>query len=124
MNFNSLANRGVAILDASTFGLLTDRPISVYNSTQYMTNLNVYDASYLKLQTLSLAYNFSKNIVNKLHLSHLQLYATLSNVFTITKYPGPDPAVSDNPYSVSGGGRDISSYPTARSYTFGIRLDF
>lgn len=124
MNFNSLANRGVAILDASTFGHLTDRPISVYNSTQYMTNLNVYDASYLKLQTLSLAYNFSKNIVNKLHLSHLQLYATLSNVFTITKYPGPDPAVSDNPYSVSGGGRDISSYPTARSYTFGIRLDF
>ncbi len=124
MNFNSLANRGVAILDASTIGHLTDRPISSYISTQYMTNLNVYDASYLKLQTLSLSYNFSKLVLDKLHLNHLQLYATAGNLFTITKYPGPDPSVSDDPYSISGGGRDISSYPTTHSFTFGLRLGF
>lgn len=124
MNFNSLANRGTRILDASTTDQLTDRPISVYNNVQNMTNLNVYDASYLKLQTLSLAYNFGKRVLDTMHLNQLQLYATVTNLFTITKYPGADPAVSDNPYSVSGGGRDISSYPTSKSFTVGVRLDF
>lgn len=124
MNFNSLANRGVAILDASTIGNLTNRPISSYLSTQYMTNLNVYDASYLKLQTLSLSYNFTNTMSRKLRLNQLLIYVTASNLFTITKYPGPDPSVSDDPYSVSGGGRDISSYPTTRGFTFGVRLGF
>jgi len=32
--------------------------------------------------------------------------------------------VSDDPRSIIGGGRDISSYPTTRSYTFGVRVGF
>lgn len=124
MSFSSLSNRGVRVLEASTIDNMTDRPLSTYSSTMFLTNLNVYDASYLKLQTLSLSYNFSRAQLKPLKLNSLQLYATASNLFTITSYPGPDPAVSDNPYTVSGGGRDISSYPTVKSYTFGVRLGF
>lgn len=120
----SLANRGVRILDASNYGAFNGNQTNLYNSVVMLTDLNVYDASYLKLQTLSLAYNFSDSILKKLHLNSLQLYATASNLFTITSYPGPDPAVSDNPYSVYGGGRDVSTYPTVRSWTFGVRLGF
>ena len=47
-----------------------------------------------------------------------------TNLFTITSYPGPDPEVSDDPTSVIGGGRDVSTYPTVKSYTFGIRFNF
>ena len=36
----------------------------------------------------------------------------------------PDPEVSDDPTSVIGGGRDVSTYPTVKSYTFGIRINF
>ena len=103
---------------------LTDRPASLYKNWYTLTNLNVYDASYLKLQTLSLSYTLPRKLMKQLKLTNAQLYATASNVFTITKYPGPDPAVSDDPYSISGGGRDISSYPTVKSYTFGVRLGF
>lgn len=124
MGFNSLTNRGVSVLKASTPSRLTDRPASLYQNWYTLTNLNVYDASYLKLQTLSLAYNLPQTLMKKLKMTSAQVYATASNLFTITSYPGADPAVSDDPYSISGGGRDISSYPTVKSFTFGVRLGF
>ncbi|OYP68000.1 SusC/RagA family TonB-linked outer membrane protein [Prevotella sp. P2-180] len=124
MCFSSLSNRGVRVLEASSVDNFTGKPLSTYSSTMFLTNLNVYDASYLKLQTLSLAYTFNRSQLKPLGLNNLQLYATASNLFTITGYPGPDPAVSDNPYTISGGGRDISSYPTVKSFTFGVRLGF
>ena len=118
MTFSSTANRSTRLWNGHK-GLT-----NLYNSLQFLTNLNVYDASYLKLQTLSLAYNFRKNLLKKLHLNSAQVYVTASNLFTITSYPGPDPAVSDDPYSISGGGRDASTYPTVRSYNFGVRIGF
>ena len=124
MTFSTLSNRSVSVLDASTYNKLTDRPLSSYRSTYYMTDMNVYDASYLKLQTLSLSYNLPLSVLNKLGMANAQVYATASNLFTITSYPGPDPSVSDNPYSIGGGGRDISTYPTVRSFTFGLRIGF
>ncbi len=123
-SFNSLQNRGVAVLDASTPTHFTGNALSSYNSIGFLTDLDVFDASYLKLQTLSLAYSFDNRVLKPLGLTNLMLYATASNLFTITSYPGPDPAVSDNPYSLSGGGRDISSYPTVKSFSFGVRVGF
>ncbi len=122
--FNSLANRGTSILGSSTADRFTGQMLSAYQSLNFLTNLNVYDASYLKLQSLSLSYALPSKAYKKLGLNNLSFYATASNLFTLTSYPGPDPAVSDDPYSVAGGGRDVSSYPTVRSYTFGIRLGF
>ena len=122
-SFNSLQNRGVSVLDASSATNFTGNCLSSYGSMGFLTDLDVFDASYLKLQTLSLAYNFD-NKVKSLGLNNLMLYVTASNLFTITKYPGPDPAVSDNPYSLSGGGRDISAYPTVKSFSFGVRVGF
>lgn len=124
MAFNDLTNRGVRVLDASTSTKLTNRPLNSYENWCTLTNLNVYDASYLKLQTLSLAYNLPKSVMKQLKMTAAQIYVTASNLFTITSYPGPDPAVSDDPYSISGGGRDVSSYPTSKTFTFGVRLGF
>lgn len=124
MSFSSLSNRGIRVLDASSAENFTGKPISAYGETMFLTDLNVYDASYLKLQTLSLSYTFTAKQLKPFGINNLQVYATAGNLFTITSYPGPDPAVSDNPYTVSGGGRDVSSYPTVRSYNFGVRLGF
>ena len=124
MSFNSLSNHGVRVLEASSYNNFTGRPLSSYSSTENLTNLNVYDASYLKLQTLTLSYNFNQSFLKRFGLNSMQAYVTASNVFTLTSYPGPDPSVSDDKYSICGGGRDISSYPTVKSYTFGLRIGF
>jgi len=124
MSFSSMGNRGVRVLEASSADNYTGRPLSTYNTTYMLSNLNVYDASYLKCQSISLTWNLPQRCLKQLRLTNLQLYATASNLFTFTSYPGPDPAVSDDPYSIVGGGRDASTYPTVRSFTFGIRLGF
>jgi len=125
MGMNGLANRGIRVLDGySATNLTSTRPRSVYGSTSFLTNMNVYDASFVKLKSLSLSYSFHSKVVKKMKLSGLMLYATGTNLFTITKYPGADPEVSDDPASIIGGGRDVSTYPTTRSYTLGLRLSY
>ncbi|MCK9304117.1 MAG: SusC/RagA family TonB-linked outer membrane protein [Bacteroidales bacterium] len=125
MSMSSLANRGVSVLDGySETNTSSKRPISTYGTTNFLTNANIYDASYLKLKSLSVSYSFTPKVLNKLKLSGLLVYINGTNLFTITKYPGPDPEVSDDPSSIIGGGRDISAYPTTRTYTMGLRLSF
>ena len=126
MSMTSLANTGIRILDAYTpENQNWNRPQNIYSGMNiYLTDRNVYDASYIKLKTLSLSYNVPQKYTKAAFISNLQVYATASNLFTITSYPGPDPEVSDDPASIIGGGRDISSYPTAKSYIFGVRVSF
>ena len=96
----------------------------MWGTTYMLSSLNVYDASYLKLKTLSLSYNLPESLCKKIRIKSASVYGTATNVFTITSYPGPDPEVSADPTSVIGGGRDVSTYPTVKSYTFGIRINF
>lgn len=84
-------------------------------STRYLEN-----GSYLRLSTLTLAYNFGKlgNYVN-----NLRVYATCNNVFTFTGYKGIDPEVN------LGGlepGMDMrySNYPRTRSFMVGVNMNF
>jgi len=123
-SFSSTSNRSTRVLDASSHGNYTGRPVSTYNTTYMLTDQNVYDASYLKLQSLSLCYALTPVVCQRLGLTSASVYCTGTNLFTITKYPGPDPAVSDDPYSITGGGRDVSAYPTVKGFTMGVRVAF
>jgi len=125
MGFSGLPNEGIRSLDHySSSNTGSDRPRYLLNDTQFLTNLNVYDASYIKLKSITLSYSLPASLLQKLRINTLTVYATGTNIFTITHYPGPDPEVSDDPRSVIGGGRDVSTYPTVKSYTLGVRLGF
>lgn len=91
----------------------------------YKSNLDVFSSSYLKLRTLTLNYHLDKSAwMDKAGLHSLGLFASATNVFTITKYPGLDPETSDDPYSVAGGYFDASNYPAIRAFTIGLRASF
>lgn len=88
----------------------------------------IEDASYLRLQTLTLGYTLPKNLTSKIGISRLRLYATASNLFCITGYSGLDPDVNTN-MDAGGDGfptpyYDYQAYPKTRSYTFGINVTF
>ena len=51
------------------------------NSTRFL-----YDASFLRLKSLSLGYSFNKQVCNKLHLSNLRIYVSGNNLWTFTNY--------------------------------------
>lgn len=87
----------------------------------------VEDASFIKLKTLTLSYNFSKETIGSIGFDKIRLYVTGTNLFTITDYTGFDPEVAQ--YADQWGGDakigvDFSAYPQARTYTFGIDLTF
>ncbi|MEG1402184.1 TonB-dependent receptor [Bacteroides sp.] len=90
---------------------------------KYIHSWGVEDASYLKLSNITLGYNFPKRFVKKASIQSLRLYATASNLFTLTKYTGLDPEVSTRGYGLTPG-VDFGAYPRSRSFVFGINLAF
>lgn len=82
----------------------------------------VENSNYVRLQNLTLAYNLGKNIVK---FADVRLSLSAQNLFTITKYSGQDPAGSSFGANVdAGAGIDMGAYPTARTYTVGVRFNF
>ena len=87
----------------------------------------IEDASYLRLNTLTLGYTFPKNLTKKIGISNLRVYFTGGNLFCITGYNGSDPDVSTRPGGNNGfptPNYDWNSYPRARTYTFGLNVAF
>lgn len=77
----------------------------------------VEDGSYLRLKNIQIGYTLPKKITMKAKISRLRFYASANNVLTFTKYSGYDPEVSNH-------GVDYGNYPQARTFTFGINMDF
>ncbi|HYH56762.1 MAG TPA: SusC/RagA family TonB-linked outer membrane protein, partial [Anseongella sp.] len=89
----------------------------------YYSSRVVEDGSYLRLKTVSLNYSVPARFIERAFLSNLTLSVAAQNLLTWTNYSGMDPEVSIlNP--VLSPGFDLSSYPQARTITFGIKADF
>ena len=93
----------------------------------------VEDASFLRLNTLTIGYTFPKAWTQKIGMQRARIYATAGNLFTITGYSGIDPEVNADPEksttSANTGnypllGMDYGTYPRARTFTFGVNIAF
>lgn len=92
-------------------------------STRYFSDFYLEDASYLKLNDLTLGY--TPKIGNEFSkwVSFFRVYATVQNVFTLTNYSGNDPSsVSMSGLTPGFDGR--SYYPTTRSFELGVQVKF
>ena len=87
----------------------------------------IEDASYLRLNTLTLGYTLPRALTKKVGISNLRVYFTGGNLFCITGYDGSDPDVNTRPDGNNGfptPNYDWNSYPRARTYTFGLNVTF
>ena len=82
----------------------------------------IEDGSYLRLKNLQLGYSLPKKWLEAIRFNKLRVYAGVQNLFTLTQYSGYDPEVSSN--VLFSRGIDISSYPNARTFTFGFNASF
>jgi TonB-linked SusC/RagA family outer membrane protein len=82
----------------------------------------VYDGSYIKLKNIALTYHFPHSWFGTA-IRDLQAYVSGQNVFTITKYPGYDPEISNMTNGITQG-LETATIPNPRSVTFGIRAGF
>ncbi|PIF02233.1 MAG: hypothetical protein CR996_01255 [Draconibacterium sp.] len=79
------------------------------------------DGSYIKIRNISLAYSIPKD---KLKIGDLRIVLSGQNLITFTNYKGFDPEVSSTGKSDIDQGLDLGSYPTAKSYSLGLTLNF
>ncbi len=86
------------------------------------------DGSYLRFKTITLAYRFQPNLINRLGLSAASIYISAQNLITLTKYTGFDPEV--NSYGNDGSsdqrnisiGVDYGAYPQSKVFLVGINI--
>jgi len=101
-------------------------PFSTGDAVVVPTDWALDDASFLRLQSVTLGYTLPVKITRKVGIQRLRFYVTAANLFCITSYPGYDPEVSsyvrNSSYSGLTPGIDFSSYPKSRAWTFGVNV--
>ena len=72
------------------------------------------NAGYLRMKNLSVGYTVPRKFLSPIGLSRLRVYFTANNLFTISDFvPGMDPEASS-----------AWAYPFARTYSFGLNVQF
>ena len=79
------------------------------------------DASFLRGRNLMLSYVFNPELVKRLHLNRLRMYASVQNFFVSTKYPGYDPE-SSNGGGAFDQGYSLYDYPRPRIFMLGLNV--
>jgi len=79
----------------------------------YKSDMYVQNASFVKIDNISLGYTFKNLMQDKLSL---RVFGSVSNVATFTKYDGLDPEVND--------GIDYNLYPRPTTYSIGVKANF
>ena len=122
-------------LDPET-GLLTNDPTrlaelnatttmwSPYTARMVLTDWAIENASFLRLNTLSLGYTLPNSLTSRVGISSLRFYVTAYNVFTITGYSGFDPESDCIRRTNLTPSVDYSGYPRSRSFVVGLNLNF
>ncbi len=97
------------------------------SSTSALNNLFtsrlIEDGSYLRIKNISLGYTLPVSLVKKAGLSNVRIFASVQNLYTFTNYSGYDPEVSIRDTALTPG-MDFSAYPRARTFSFGVNLQF
>ena len=93
------------------------------------SDLYLQDGDYIRLQNLTMGYDFKKLISWK-GLSKMRLYFQVQNLFTLTKYDGMDPEIGSfngtngNSSDSWVSGVDMGYYPHPRTFIVGLNLAF
>ena len=94
-------------------------------SNMQLIDYAVEDASFLRLQTVTVGYTLPKAWVKKAFVQNVRIYFTGYNLLCFTKYSGYDPEVdTSSKKNKMTPGVDYAAYPKSRSYVAGINVSF
>ncbi|HEY8957603.1 TonB-dependent receptor [Chitinophaga sp.] len=88
-----------------------------FDASRGFSSKDIQDASYLRLRNVNIGYNFPKEIMNHIKfVQGIQVFAQAQNLYTWTKWKSFDPE--------NNNGEGRFDYPNARTYTFGLNVNF
>jgi TonB-dependent starch-binding outer membrane protein SusC len=101
------------------------RPINIENNTNYnLSDRYVEDGSYVRVQNVTIGYNLPQDLISSAKMSRVRLYASVQNLYTFTKYSGYDPEIGSFNQSPTLAGIDNGRYPSPRTFSFGVNVEF
>lgn len=89
-----------------------------------MSDRYVEDASYARIQNITLGYRLPASLLSKVKVSNLRIYGSIQNLKTFTKYSGYDPEIGSFNNSIKLMNVDAGHYPNPRTFTIGANLQF
>ena len=116
--------RNLHVVNSSATTLPALQESDANNNFTRISDMLVEDASYIRLQNISIGYTFPKKWINKIFLNNARIYANIQNVYTWSKYKGLDPEVGAIYGDALMTGVDYGRYPSPRIYTFGLNISF
>jgi TonB-linked SusC/RagA family outer membrane protein len=119
--YNNVASNSEMFKDLWVNSFVSNRLVSALDSNfpdaMYISDYYIENGSYLKLDNATVGYTFPKLMeVNPNRFASLNIFATVQNICTFTKYSGIDPEV--------WGGIDGTVYPRPRTYVLGLKFNF
>ncbi|MXN93190.1 SusC/RagA family TonB-linked outer membrane protein [Flavobacterium sp. Sd200] len=106
------------------------------NNPKYGSTLAYFDASYVKIRTISLGYTFTQQFLKDLHVSKLRLYCTVQNPFVIYSPYHKETGMDPEPNSYGNENQAVNTAinsrllvigtntPTTRNWIFGMNVSF
>ena len=88
-----------------------------------ISEMSIYDASWVRLREVSVSYTLPQNIVSKVGMSNASIAVSARNLWLSTDYPGIDPETNLTGAS-NGFGLDYFNNPNTKGYTFTLRTNF
>ncbi|MEO1626396.1 MAG: TonB-dependent receptor [Bacteroidota bacterium] len=121
-------NQAIAVTDAwsskNTEGTQPRIDGNDPNQNRRVSDRFVEDGSYIRIQNITLGYNLSQKALEWLPVSKLRAYISAQNLLTFSNYSGYDPEIGSFNQNPVLNGVDNGRFPVARSYTFGINVNF
>ena len=128
---NKMAGMSAVVPQNSPYNPATFPAITPYGDGQNGGSVNfsdyfLYDASYFRLNTINVNYRLGKQYFGNSIVDNIEFSLQAGNLFTITKYPGFDPQgnFAASTSLTAAMGVDNSYYPSARTFTAGVKITF
>ncbi|QMW03439.1 SusC/RagA family TonB-linked outer membrane protein [Spirosoma foliorum] len=100
------------------------RYISGNTYNNYLSSRFVEDGSYLRLKNITLGYTLDKKWTSRVKLASVRAFVSATNLWTYTKYSGPDPELSTLDGSTTAQGIDFNTLPQVKNMTAGLSVTF
>lgn len=119
--YNNVASDTEMLADLWTNSFVSNRVSSamksMFSQAQYLSDYYVQDGSFLKFDNFTVGYTFPRLFrLNADKNASLNIFGTVQNIWTLTKYAGLDPEVY--------GGIDNNVYPRPRTFVLGVKFNF
>ncbi|TCO10806.1 SusC/RagA family TonB-linked outer membrane protein [Natronoflexus pectinivorans] len=97
---------------------------SSHRNTNYISDIYLHDADYLRINNLTVGYRFDRFLRNVNWMEAASLYFSFNNLYTFTNYDGMDPEVGFGHDANWASGVDLGLYPLPRTVMVGVNVTF